>query len=274
MLARAQDIDLTGVGGLLLDLDGTLHNKGSATPGAVELIDYCRAIKLPFVFCTQDAEHGEGAILQRLREAGIDAREDEIVTGGSLVAPQIRERCGDGPVETIATAHQLAHLRARGLRIAEPGETPVAVMLGLYGGFAAADLERACRAVWGGAKLFTLAFDRAFPTGAGLIPGIGAFAKAVEHVTGVRALCIGKPSRAFANAALARLKVKAANALVVGDTLDADIRMGRSIGARTLAVLTGSTSREDVRRAAPNSRPDWLTADVSVLLAALQGKAD
>jgi ribonucleotide monophosphatase NagD (HAD superfamily) len=69
----------------------------------------------------------------------------------------------------------------------------------------------------------------------------------------------------IAMAALRRLKAKPDEAVVVGDQVDPDIRMGKSVGCRTVLVLTGGTSAGDARRIPARWRPDTILTDVSQL---------
>jgi len=270
MRATAETFDLAGVEGLILDLDGTLHNGGVAAPGAIELLAWLRQRKIPFVFCTQDAEYGEAHVHSRLRAAGLDARQEEIVSGGAAAVAFLKARYDDAPIEAIATPRQGQYFADRGIRLAAKGDKPAALLLLSYNGFSGGDLDRACQTVWAGADFLTLALDRSFRMPQGLIPGLGAFAKAVEHVTRKRARVLGKPSHEIAAAALAKLGTSAGATLVVGDNLDADIRMGRNIGARTILTLSGTTSLADLTRVRPAERPDAAIDDVSVLLQALK----
>jgi HAD superfamily hydrolase (TIGR01450 family) len=272
MRVTAEALDLSGVEGLILDLDGTLHNSGVAAPGAVEMLAWLRARGLPFVLCTQDAEHGETRTAERLRAAGLDARPEDIVSGGAALVAFLKARYRGAPIEAIATERQAQYFVDRGIRLAAPGEKAAALLLLSYNGFSGADLDRACQAIWSGADFLTLAFDRSFRMPHGLIPGLGPFVKAVEHVTRKRARALGKPSREIAAAALAKLGTKPQSTLVVGDTLDADIRMGKNIGARTILTLSGTTSLADLKRARASERPDWAIDDVSVLFEAMRAR--
>jgi ribonucleotide monophosphatase NagD (HAD superfamily) len=60
-------------------------------------------------------------------------------------------------------------------------------------------------------------------------------------------LVVGTPSPITLRVALARLGVAAADAVMVGDRLETDIKMGRDAGLTTVLVLTGVTRRNDRR---------------------------
>jgi phosphoglycolate phosphatase-like HAD superfamily hydrolase len=85
----------------------------------------------------------------------------------------------------------------------------------------------------------------------------GAFADDHEDRDQIAAI-----ARARGEALLAR-RLCGEEILVVGDT-PLDIRCGRAIGARVLAVGTGGAAIEELR----SHRPDWLAADLRGLSAA------
>jgi HAD superfamily hydrolase (TIGR01450 family) len=272
MLATAKDLNLAGIEALILDLDGTLHNSGVPTSGAIEMVAWMRAKGVPFVFCTQDPDYGEAHVASRLKASGFDVREEDVVTGGATIVAELRRRYGDTPIELLCSDQQIAHLTARGLKAAAPGDDAPAILFGIYNGFSGADLERGCAAAWRGADLFVIAWDRSFRLPDGLIAGCGPFAKAVEHVTGRSSEALAKPSEAMARAALQRLGKQGAVTLVIGDTLDADIQLGKRIGARTVLALSGTTSLADLERLPAEERPDWAVKDVSVVFEALRAR--
>jgi HAD superfamily hydrolase (TIGR01450 family) len=109
-------------------------------------------------------------------------------------------------------------------------------------------LNIALQAVRRGAHLIATNPDRTCPTEDGEIPDCAGMMAAVEAVTGKTVkLVVGKPSPITLRVALARLGVAAADAVMVGDRLETDIKMGRDAGLTTVLVLTGVTRRNDRR---------------------------
>lgn len=256
---------LHGVRGIVLDLDGTLIRGGRALVGAVEAVARLRRLGIRIVYCTQDSEHGAAAIAARLNGYGFAAEASEVVSTGALLENYLQSRYAGLPVQVLGNAAQIRLLAELGLRLAEQGEAVRAVVLSLYDGFCARDVELACQAVWQGAELLAIGLDRTFPAKDLLLPGTGGFVKAVEHVTRRRARIVGKPSPSMARAALKRLGCRAEQVLVVGDTVDADVRLGKAAGCRTVLVLSGTTSADTARRLPLRWQPDLVLADVAAL---------
>jgi NagD protein len=69
----------------------------------------------------------------------------------------------------------------------------------------------------------------------------------LEKATGARAFSVGKPSPVMMRAARKELGLEAAATVMIGDTMDTDILGGVQMGYRTVLVLSGSTTRDDLK---------------------------
>jgi arabinose operon protein AraL len=88
---------------------------------------------------------------------------------------------------------------------------------------------------------------------------------AVEAVTNARVeIVVGKPSPIILDVALARLGVRAADAVIVGDRLETDIVMGKRLGLATVLVLSGVTRADDPRVA--EIAPDLVLPSIRALI--------
>ena len=74
---------------------------------------------------------------------------------------------------------------------------------------------------------------------------------------------MGKPSPIILEVALATLGVSAPECVIVGDRLDTDIVMGKSLGVATVLVLTGVTRPDDPRIA--DVAPDLVVPSIRAL---------
>ena len=95
----------------------------------------------------------------------------------------------------------------------------------------------------------------------------GAFVAGLEYAAGIDAEVVGKPSRAYFDAALAELSATAEEAVMVGDDVDADIGGAKAAGLRGLLVRTGKFREETLAAADP--QPDGVVdsiADVPAFL--------
>jgi NagD protein len=99
-----------------------------------------------------------------------------------------------------------------------------------------------------GARLIATNPDPSGPGEGGLVPACGAIAAFIESATGVTPYFVGKPNALMMRHALRFLNEHSENAIMVGDRMDTDIRVGTEAGLETVLVLTGHTQRDMVER--------------------------
>jgi ribonucleotide monophosphatase NagD (HAD superfamily) len=86
----------------------------------------------------------------------------------------------------------------------------------------------------------------------------------VTLVTGVHPTVIGKPEPGIFETALSMMPAEG-DVVVIGDRLDTDILAGHRLGATTVLVLTGVSTRGDV--SAFPVQPDYIFEDLPDLVA-------
>lgn len=250
--------------GLIVDLDGVVWLGNQALPGSVEAIAELRANGVRLVFLTNDPRGSRTEYADRLRALGVDADEDDVVTSGSALAAFVAEREQPGTTAFVIGSPSLKRELARaGLEVVDAREAAV-VAVGGHGGFDYAELLVATQALRRGARLYAAGRDATFPMPDGPWPGTGAIVAAVEVGGGRTAISVGKPEPfifAMARSALAGCRRVA----IVGDNLASDIAGGKRAGLKTILVLTGTTSRDDL--AAASVEPDLVVADLAALRA-------
>ena len=72
---------------------------------------------------------------------------------------------------------------------------------------------------------------------------------------------IGKPNPLMMRTALRTLNAHSEESVMIGDRMDTDIVAGTESGLRTILVLTGVTSREQVERFP--YRPTWILKSIA-----------
>lgn len=250
--------------GFVFDIDGCLMRGPRAIPGAPAAVIALRSRGLAVRYFTNDSSKTPADLAARLDRAGIPAVPEEVLTSALVAADYAARRFAGGRVLIIGGAALRDALERRGLRVVE--EPPAdAVIVGRDEGLSYRKLEAACRAIWGGAAFLATNLDRRMPVEDGFVPGTGSVVKAVAWATDRSPRVMGKPSAWAARAAVRSLGLAAGEVAVVGDSIGQDVRMGRLGGTLAVLVLTGSSTREDVERTPPRSRPDVVLADVGGL---------
>jgi HAD superfamily hydrolase (TIGR01458 family) len=97
----------------------------------------------------------------------------------------------------------------------------------------------------------------------------GAFVAGLEYAAGVEAEIVGKPTPAYFEAALAEVEAAPAEAVMVGDDVEADIGGAKAIGMRGVLVRTGKFRPAALKEAEP--QPDAVVDSIADLPAYLNG---
>jgi glycerol 3-phosphatase-2 len=246
----------------LFDLDGVLYRGDEPVPGAAETVAALRALGKGIAFVTNNSARTPEAVVARLRSVGIAADVGEVETSALTTAALLAERRvpdafvigGEGIRRALAEAGVTA--------LDGDPRTAGAVVVGFDPEVDYAKLRRASLLVQAGVPLIATNPDASFPAGNGeRWPGAGALVAAVETTTGTRAEVIGKPNAPILRAALTR--AGGGRPLMIGDRLDTDIAGAVTMGWPSFLVLTGISSRDDVR--AFGFAPTYIWSDLSLL---------
>jgi len=220
--------------GVLLDLAGVVYLGDHVLPGARDAVGRLRAGAMPLGFITNTTRTSKAGIIDRLARMGLAILADELVTPAETARAWL--------TRNKRSPHLLVHpaLTADFQGLTEYPET--AVVVGDAGrDFTYETLNAAFRALIAGADFLALAKNRTFRDVDGeLSLDAGAFVTALEYASGRQAIVLGKPSPDFYTAAVARLGCDAADVVMVGDDVEADVSgaLRAGIGA-ALLVRTG-----------------------------------
>jgi HAD superfamily hydrolase (TIGR01458 family) len=222
---------------LLLDIDGVLHVGERPLPGAIEALAELRGIAGGVRLLTNTTSRSRAAIGERLRRQGFGVGDQEVLTPAALALAHCRER-GHQRVDLLVSDSLLEDLAE--LEQAAPGERAGAVVLGELGDSVSAELlNRAFRRLIDGAELLALGHNRYWRREDGLALDVGAYSAALEYGAQVEPVVLGKPSPDFFAAALAALGAEPAQAVMVGDDVEADVGGGLAAGIASVLVRTG-----------------------------------
>jgi len=165
----------------------------------------------------------------------------------------------------IGEAPLIGELRDHGFEVRDDADVRW-VVIAFDRTFDYAKLNTALQAVRRhGARLIATNPDRTCPVEGGEIPDCAGMIAAVEAVTSKRVeAVVGKPSPIILEVALEGLGVSAPECVIVGDRLETDIVMGKSLGLTTVLVLTGVTRRDDPHIG--DVQPDLVVPSIRALL--------
>ena len=110
------------------------------------------------------------------------------------------------------------------------------------------NILKAVRLVLKGAKLIGTNSDLTGPAEDGIIPACRAMIAPIEMATGQNAYFVGKPNPLMMRTGLRILGVHSEEAAMIGDRMDTDMVAGIESGLDTVLVLSGITSRADIKK--------------------------
>ena len=247
---------------LLLDLDGTVFRGHELTEGAADSLDKAPSRKL---FVTNNASRSADEVADHLRDIGLQATADDVVTSAQsaahVLATQLEAESRVLVVGTDALADEIAAVGLRPVRVFD--DQPHAVVQGHSTETGWVNLAEAALAIRAGALWVAANIDATLPTERGLLPGNGSMVAALKTATDAEPQVAGKPSPTLIKDALARGEFRAP--LVVGDRLNTDIAGANAAELPSLLVLCGVNSARDAVHAVCEQRATYIGFDLRSL---------
>jgi HAD superfamily hydrolase (TIGR01458 family) len=220
------------LGGLLIDLDGTLYVGGEPVVGAREAVAALKDFGLAVRYVTNTTRKPRRSVCDHLLSFGFEAEESEIFTPARAAAATI----GPGSCFPLVDDSLLEDLA----EITITDDHPDYVLVGDLGeGFTYDRLNAAFRHLMEGAELLALQENRFWRTDVGLSLDAGPFVAALEYASGKKASVVGKPERGFFRLALEDLGLAAHEVAMVGDDAEADVVGAKRAGLLGIQVRTG-----------------------------------
>jgi HAD superfamily hydrolase (TIGR01450 family) len=267
----------------IFDLDGVVYRGDRPIRGASALAGavHERGIWVRFATNNSMATRTEYAV--RLTRMGIAATAAEVVTSTSATIDHLRAHMPEvRRVLAVGAPGMIAELGGAGFVVtpvaeAAPreysgGSLPArydAVICGLDQEIDYRRIAIAASAIRDGARFVATNADARYPVPEGFLPGAGAVVAAIRTASRVEPLVIGKPEPAMFLSILERAGVPPEEALVIGDSPDADIVAARRAGIPSVLVLTGVADAAVAEGLEGERRPDWVAADPAAVAALL-----
>jgi len=231
-------------------MDGVIYRENQLIPGARDFVGALILSGAPFVFLTNNSAPTPEDLSVRLGHLGIPGlSRRHFYTSALNTADFLSETHPTCTVFVIGEGGLLAALNER--RIANDAIHPSYVVVG-EGAVSMEKLAKAHSCIERGARLLATNPDNWCPVSSeGTRPGAGATAAFLEASTGRRTYYLGKPNGYMFHRARQRLAEIAGGAeldetVVIGDTMETDVRGAIEAGLQAYLVLSGSTRVENL----------------------------
>ncbi len=254
---------MDGIKNYLTDMDGVILRGTTLIPGAAAFIQRLQMKEIPFLILTNNSLYTQRDLQMRLSYMGLDVPAEAIFTSALATAQFLHDQRPGGRAFAIGESGLTTALHDIGYVLTD--QEPEYVVLGETVSYSFDRIARAIRFVMAGARFIATNPDVMGPGEGGIVPATGAVAALISAATGVKPYYIGKPNPLMMRTALRTLNAHSEDSVMIGDRMDTDMVAGIESGLRTILVLTGVTSREQVERFP--YRPTWVResiADVEV----------
>ncbi|MFI6436693.1 TIGR01458 family HAD-type hydrolase [Streptomyces sp. NPDC050759] len=259
---------MASVRAVLIDIDGVLTVSWEPLPGAVAALREVREAGLEVALVTNTTSRTRASIASVLAGAGFAVSARDILTAPAVTAAYLAEHRPGARCTLLNSGDIAEDLAGVTLVGGESEDVDVVVLGGAGPEFGYAALNQAFAHLQRGARLVAMHRNLYWRTDDGLQLDSGAFLAGLEKAARTEAEVTGKPSPAFFEAALARLGVRADEALMVGDDIESDVLAAQRAGLTGVLVKTGKYLPETHRSA--SGTPDHVIdsfADLPALLA-------
>ncbi|MBE0439731.1 MAG: HAD family hydrolase [Gammaproteobacteria bacterium] len=259
---------------LIIDMDGVLWHGNNPIDGIIDFFATLRQLQTPFVLATNNASLTQQQYVDKLANMGVSVAIDEILTSSMATArylvthlpPEMRRAFVIGEQGLRQPLLDAGFFLTELYQVNQPDKGILdqgadIVVSGLDRQLTWDKLATATLNIKAGAHFFATNADTTLPTELGDVIGNGGTIAALEAATGVKPTSIGKPQPILYEQALELLGSTRERTIAIGDRLDTDILGAVNAGMRSILVLTGISTRNDIERV--EYQPTWVMADIT-----------
>ncbi len=261
----------TKIKALIIDMDGVLWHGDQPLPGLSEFFQAIRDKKLPFILATNNARLTPDEYITKLKNMGVSVASHEILTSGMATAFYLAQHYNPVSTKIFVIGENGARqpLIDQGFSLIDtyqfndndkPLEAADLVVCGLDKELSWEKLSTATINIRAGAKLIGTNGDTTLPSELGLVLGNGAILAALTAATNVQPTIVGKPEPIMYQQAVTLLGSKPSETIAIGDRLDTDILGAVRTNIRSIMVLTGVSSKQDLQHI--DYKPTWIMPDI------------
>jgi len=246
----------------IFDLDGVLYLLDRPLTENISFVNFLKEEGYRVIFLSNNTFLTREKYAEKLQKMGVNASPKEVFSSAFVTAKYLEQNFPQSRVYIIGEEGLREEIKRCGLKVVAGNakEKVDFVVVGMDRKFSFSKMSSALRFLTKGARLIGTNPDPTYPTDKGLLPGCGAMVAAIETCSGQKALIVGKPSPLIMDFVLSATGFKKEETVLIGDRLDTDIVLGKRFGLFSVLVLTGVTTREDLKNA--ECKPDLVVENL------------
>ena len=248
----------------LLDLDGTVYHEDVLIPGALDFIEKLHKAGIDYVFLTNNSSKSALDYLKKIRRLGIPVTKENIFTSGQATGIYLTGKKRHPRIYTVGTKALCNELAIYGCLLTDGSGLIDFVVVGYDTELTYEKISIACRLIDGGAAYVATNPDLVCPIHDGRsLPDCGTICEMIGHATGKKPVVIGKPQSQMVDIVCNRLSIPKNRTAMIGDRLYTDIAVAHNANVFSIAVLTGETTRSEIKKAP--IKPDLIIESIDDL---------
>ncbi|MEE9354815.1 MAG: HAD-IIA family hydrolase [Methylococcaceae bacterium] len=265
----------TNIRALIIDMDGVLWHGEQPLPGLIDFFKLLRTKPIPFILATNNASLSPDQYVKKLDRMGVAVDRQEILTSGIATAMFLAKQTNPKSTRIYVLGENGARqpLLERGFTLTDifdpndPTSKADIVVCGKDETVTWNKLADATLNIRAGARFIGTNADTTLPTERGTTHGNGAILAALEAATGIKPEIIGKPEPIMYQQALALLGTPPEETVAIGDRLETDILGAVRADIRSMLVLTGISSEDELNTI--EYQPTWVLPDLAKIMEVL-----
>ena len=257
-------LELNGneINAVIIDMDGVLWKGNEPITDLPRLFGNFNNSSVKVTLATNNAMWSASQFLKKLESFGVNLEEWQAVTSAMAAAFMVHNDFPEGGPVYMRGSDALRSCLEE-YKFFHSTSNPQAVIAGIHPDFGYESVKDTSLILQTGVPFYYTNPDPTYPTPEGNFPGAGTILAALEAASGTKAKIAGKPLPYLFELAIDRMNSKPEETLVIGDRLNTDILGGYNAGCKTLFVLSGVNTKEDLKSWKP--QPDAVFNNISEL---------
>jgi len=236
------------------DLDGTLYLGNELFEGVIETIKALKEQGKHYFFLSNNSSKSTSDYLKKLNKLSLNATRENIILSQHPTISYLKKN-NYTTVFLLGNKSLKEEFIEEGFALSE--SNPEIIVLAFDQELTYNRLAKASYLLQKGLPYIATHLDDKCPTEDGFIPDAGGIAALLYKTTERMPLVFGKPNKEMLLFKLREIEVRPQDAVMFGDRLYTDIKMGINAGVTTCCVLSGETTLEMINKN-KSEKPDYI----------------
>ncbi len=248
------------------DLDGTIYLGNQLFRGAIELIEILNKKEISFFFLSNNSSKSTSDYIKKLHSLNLNVTRDNLILSQHPTIDYLKSENYER-IFLLGTESLKREFHQEGFILTE--SNPEIIVLAFDQELTYERLTKASYMLQEEIPYIATHLDDRCPTEKGYIPDAGGIAALLFKATEKMPRVFGKPNEEMLLFKLRELGTLPKDAMIFGDRLYTDIKMGINAGVTTCCVLSGETTLEMIEKSEKN-KPDYVIDGIWDILRVLK----